>query len=192
MGVATRMTLDEFLALPETEPASEFAYGRVIPPPMPTFFHGLVTAAVIHRLSMRMHANPIGLVVTRTLHANRREGRAYLPDVAVILSQNLPHDRAALVRGPLEFRPDLAIEILSPDDRPGRVADKLAFYLRTGVPLTWIVDIDDRTLTAYRPGERPTVYRQEDVVDGTPVLPGLTLELSRLFGEIDQLAGENS
>lgn len=85
------------------------------------------------------------------------------------------------------MRPDLAIEILSPDDRPGRVADKLAFYLRTGVPLTWIIDPGERTLTAYRPGEPPVLHTVTDVVRGEPVLPNFTLDLGNLFAELDGL-----
>ena len=179
------MTLDEFLALPETEPPSEFVCGRIIPKPMPSFFHGFVAAWFIRMLGEYFDSSLVGFVVTEPRHANRPEGRAYLPDVGVVLRTSLPPTREALRRGPLEMRPDLAIEILSPDDRPGGVADKLAFYLRTGVPLTWIIDLDDRTLTAYRPGEPSIVHLAPEVVGAEPVLPGFVLNLARLFAELD-------
>ncbi len=134
-----------------------------------------------------LREHPLGFVVSSVRHANFDEDRAYLPDVAVILRSSLPRDHAALARGPLEFRPDLAIEILSLDDRPGRVADKLAFYLRTGVPLTWIIDLEERTLTAYRPGEPSTVHLAPEVIGAEPVLPGATIDLGALFGELDAL-----
>lgn len=185
MAVATRMSLDEFLALPETEPASEFVCGRIVPKPMPTLAHGFFGAWLIWYLQEYFQAHPLGIVVTEARHANRDEDRAYLPDVGVILRRNIPRSRAAIMRGPLEMRPDLAVEILSPDDRPGRVADKLAFYLRTGVPLTWIIDLEEQTLTAYRPGEPSSIHQPPEVIAAAPVLPGFTLDLGRFFGQLD-------
>jgi Uma2 family endonuclease len=185
--VATRLTLDEFLALPETEPPSEFACGRVIPKPMPTFFHGFIAAWLIEAFAAYFRAHPVGYVLTEARHSYRPEERAYLPDVGVVLRANVPASREVLRKGPLETRPDLAVEILSPDDRPGRVADKLAFYLRTRVPLTWIIDPDERTLTAYRPGEPPSVYTAPEFVGAEPVLDGFPLDLGRLFAELDSL-----
>lgn len=180
------MTLDEFLALPETEPASEFACGRIIPRPMPSFFHGYIAALFGHLFTVYFERNPIGFVISEPRHANRGEGRAYLPDVAIILRTNLPRSREALTRGPLEFRPDIAIEVLSHDDRPVRVADKLAFYLRTGVPLVWIIDPEEQTLTAYRPGEAPTMHEAPEVIDAKPVLPGFTLDLAGMFAQLPE------
>jgi Uma2 family endonuclease len=168
--VATRMSLDEFLALPETEPPSEFACGRINPKPMPSFLHGFIAAWLIEAFAAYFRAHPVGYVLTEARHSYRPEERAYLPDVGIILRSNVPASR---------------VEILSPDDRPGRVADKLAFYLRTCVPLTWIIDPDERTLTAYRPGEPPSVYAPPDAVGAEPVLDGFSLDLGRLFAELD-------
>jgi Uma2 family endonuclease len=42
MAAKTRITLEEFLALPETEPASEFACGEVFQKPMPSGMHALL------------------------------------------------------------------------------------------------------------------------------------------------------
>lgn len=184
-----RLTLDEFLALPETEPPSEFACGRMIAKPMPSYIHARIAALLVIRIGVFLERNPIASVVTDARHANRREARAYLPDVGVILTANLPVTRREFREGPLEVRPDIAIEIVSPGDRPGRIADKLAFYLRTGVPLTWIIDPDERTLLAYRPGEPSVLHQPPEKVGAEPVLPGFELDLGALFAEIDALGG---
>ena len=179
------MTLDEFLALPETEPASEFACGRIVPRPMPSLNHSLCSSAFVRVLGNRFVTTAEGVAVDNTRCADEDEDRAYLPDVSVILRARLPTDPETRARGPLRIPPDIAIEVLSPGDRPGRVADKLAFYLRTGVPLTWIVDPEERTLTAYRPGEPPTVHSAPEVIGAEPVLRGLVLDLAELFGVLD-------
>jgi Uma2 family endonuclease len=86
--------------------------------------------------------------------------------------------------------PDFAIEVLSPDDRPGRVLDRVAFYLLSGVRLIWFVDPDDETLIAYRGGESPHTYRPPDVVSAAPVLSSFRLDLGQLFGGMLSAMGE--
>jgi Uma2 family endonuclease len=66
------------------------------------------------------------------------EPRYRIPDICV---KALPH-RA----DPILERPDLVIEILSPDDRPAEVLRKIADYLQAGVPHIWIVDPYQRTV----------------------------------------------
>jgi len=187
MAVKTRMTLDEFLALPETEPASEFARGEVIQKPMPTFAHSLIQTALILVFAgfFQMVRSVRGTVVPELRHANRDEERAYLPDVSILIGERATATQQELFRGPIERVPDIAIEILSPDDRPGRVADKLAFYLRTGVPLVWLVDPELRRVDAYRAGEPSLTFEGEDVVTAEPVLAGFELPLPELFSVLD-------
>lgn len=188
MAVKTRMTLDEFLALPETEPASEFAHGEVIQKPMPTIAHSLIQAALSSFFFVFFRtAGTKGLVMSEVRHANRDEERAYLPDVSILLGQHTVLTRDQLFRGPLEFVPDIAIEILSPDDRAGRVADKLAFYLRADVPLVWLIDAEARRVDAYQPG-RPSVTFEGDDVLTAETLPGFELPLPELFAILDTVA----
>jgi Uma2 family endonuclease len=66
------------------------------------------------------------------------EPRYRIPDICV---KALPH-RA----DPILEKPDLVIEILSPDDRPAKVLRKIADYLQAGVPHIWIVDPYQRTV----------------------------------------------
>ncbi|MGI8925041.1 MAG: Uma2 family endonuclease [Tepidiformaceae bacterium] len=125
--VAKRMTLAEFLELPETEPPSEFICGEVVQKPMPSFAHGLSANTIGALLFIFLRRTKEGVVVVETRHADEDEQRAYLPDVAVVLAANTPKTAAGRYREPRGVSPDIAIEILSPDARPGRVAEKLAF-----------------------------------------------------------------
>lgn len=100
--------------------------------------------------------------------------------------QNAPKTRSARRTGPIEHVPDLAVEITSPDDRPGRIADKLAFYLRAGVPLVWMVDPEDRTVSVYRPGEPVRMLGVEDTLTAVPLFPSFSTNLSDLFGILDR------
>jgi Uma2 family endonuclease len=101
-----------------------------------------------------------------------------------MVASRVPGERGTWFRGPIEIPPDLAIEILSPDDSTGRVLDKVDFYLRTGVQLVWLVDPELETVTVYRPGEQPSTERAPAALDATPVLRGFTLDLDAFFATL--------
>jgi len=189
MGTATRLTLDQFLALPETEPPSEFICGEVVQKPMPSPFHSLIVSGLVARLWNYLGRSAQAFVLTEPRHANRQEQRSFLPDIAVVVASRMPRDSRTLQRGPLEMAPDIAIEVLSPDDRPGRVAEKLAFYLRAGVPLVWVVDPIERSLAAHRPGRPSSFHQPPEVIDAAPVLREFQLDLAELFAVLDTAEG---
>jgi Uma2 family endonuclease len=77
--------------------------------------------------------------------------------------------------------PDLAIEVLSPDDRASRIAERMDFYLRAGTQLVWVIDPELENVTIYRPGMPAEFRRGTGTLDATPVLPGFSLDLDELF-----------
>jgi Uma2 family endonuclease len=98
------------------------------------------------------------------------------PDVAFVAA-----GRAAPTRGYYEGAPDLAVEILSPDDRPGYVRDKIAEWLEAGARAVWVVDPRDRTVTVHKPRRKPTRLSEADTLTGGNVLPGFELPAAALF-----------
>lgn len=185
MVTTTRLSLDDFLALPETEPPSEFICGEVVQKPMPSPYHGILASELSFLLTAYLKTTREAVVMTEARHAERSEQRAYLPDIEIVRRDRMPTDVRTLQRGPLEFPADLAIEILSPEDRPGVVAEKLAFYLRAGTGLVWIVDPDERTIVAHRPGQPSTFHRPGDTLDAAPVLSAFTLDVAEFFAALD-------
>jgi Uma2 family endonuclease len=65
----------------------------------------------------------------------------------------------------LHGAPALAIEIPSPSDTHEQTKDKLRKLLDAGTPLVWIMDTDDRTVTAYRPGAAPRLDAASQTID---------------------------
>jgi Uma2 family endonuclease len=84
---------------------------------------------------------------------------------------------AALIDG----IPTLAVEILSPSDKHEDILAKINAYLEAGVPLTWILDPDLRTVTVFRPGHEPEMFNARQQVGGDPHLPGLTIAVAEMF-----------
>jgi Uma2 family endonuclease len=181
------MTLQEFLALPDEKPYLEFVNGEVWEKPMPGQEHSDMVAELTRLLGNYLVATREARVGTEVRHVEDDvEDRVYLPDVSVTLTSRLP----AVRKGPSHVHPDIAIEVLSPDDRANRVMNKVAFYLRVGVTLVWVVDPELETVTVYRRGAEPEELSGPAVLSGEPVLPGFTLGLPDLFAVLHDSPAE--
>ncbi|MHC4850085.1 MAG: Uma2 family endonuclease, partial [Planctomycetota bacterium] len=77
--------------------------------------------------------------------------------------------------------PDLAVEVLSPDDRPGYVREKVAEWLEAGTVAVWVVDPRKRAVTIHESGRRSSTLTGVDTLDGGELLPGLELTVDHIF-----------
>jgi Uma2 family endonuclease len=174
------MTLEDFLALPETKPYCEFVRGEVKPKAMPNDFHSALVTELVFRLRTFLAANPVARVDTELRHISNEERRIYLPDVSVTRLERWPATR----ENPVPVPPDLVVEVISPDDRAGDVLEKADFYLHIGVRLIWLVDPEGRSVTVYRQADAPQLLRPPATLDATPVFEGFALSLDGLFSVI--------
>jgi Uma2 family endonuclease len=129
MGIATGVSLEEYLHT-EYEPDCEYVDGVLEDRNVGQLDHGETQAAVAAffvRLKSRMRIR----VVTE-LRMQVSATRVRIPDVAIVQME----DREQVQQKP----PLLCIEVLSPDDRPGRLAKVISDYLKFGVPVIWIID----------------------------------------------------
>jgi Uma2 family endonuclease len=185
MATATNLTLDQFLARPETKPYSEYADGEVWQKPMPDKHHGRLLFFMTLLIQQFLDRTPLGDVIPewRCVFGPPGEERACIPDVAYAT-----HERQTVTgrndRAFLWTAPDLAIEVLSPDQHADEFADKLLFYLSHGVRLVWVVNPWERTIRIYRPGEASRLLRTGDTLDGADVLPGFSVAIDDIFARI--------
>ncbi len=186
MVTRTGITLEEFLAMPETEPPSELVDGEVVPRVAPSWNHSDLVGFLYSRLAEHLRKTGAGRAGTEVRHVSRSEQRSYLPDVHVTLKERLPADPEAFRRGPVEVAPDFAIEVLSPDDRPMRVLDRLDFYRAAGVRLVWVVDPESRTVRVDGSEATPGVHRAPGTITAAPVLPGFEADLDELFASMSR------
>jgi Uma2 family endonuclease len=80
-----------------------------------------------------------------------------------------------------EDRPTLIVEVLSPNDKPGKVARRIVQFLNWDVALVWVVDPDDSTVTVYRPNRTPQVFDAGQELTGEDVLPDLRCRVADFF-----------
>jgi Uma2 family endonuclease len=185
MTTIARLGLDQFLTLPETKPASEYACGGVTQKPMPTRAHARLQTYLVTVLFPFLARTRLGEVFTewRCIFGPAGRERAYVPDLVVVSPERLPSvdDREAPY---LRTAPDLAIEILSPGQRAGPFLDKILFYLLHGVRLVWVVDPAAEVVFVLRPGEEAVTLGEVDTLDGSAVLPGFSLAVRELFAQL--------
>src|SRR4051794_13564335 len=81
-------------------------------------------------------------------------GKVRKPDVSFIRTSRLPGGRAPR-RGHCSIPPDLAVEVVSPDDEATELDQKVDEYLTAGVPLVWLVWPESRTVVVYRQPSSP-------------------------------------
>jgi Uma2 family endonuclease len=77
--------------------------------------------------------------------------------------------------------PDLAVEVLSPDDYAPEVLEKVADWLKAGTTLIWVVEPIRLNARVYRADGSETILGKTDALDGEDVLPQFTLALGPLF-----------
>jgi len=176
--LGARMTLDEFLALPEEKPYLEFDDGVVKQKTAPQADHGSIQLEFALRLNVVARSDHRGRVFTETRFVT--PGWAPVPDVSYYRADRIsPRSRDAF--GDFTIPPDIAVEIVSPTQSIGEQIKKCLRYAEVGVAVSLVVDPGDRSVYAVRPGHPLQVLREGDRIDLDDVLPGLTVTVDEFF-----------
>jgi len=101
------------------------------------------------------------------------------PDVSFVALGRLPNN--ALPAGNLRLAPDLAAEVVSPNDEVVALEQNIDEYLRSGVKLVRVVHPQTKVAYIYRPDGTAARRATAESLDGEDVLPGFTLSLTDLF-----------
>ena len=142
--------------------------------------HGVIALNFGSELRAFVRSRNLGVVMTGARFLLRDEPPLLrIPDTAFISRVNLPTGR--LRGGHFQGAPDLAVEVVSPNDKAGELTVKTADYLTAGTQQVWVVEPNTRTVAVYRPGGAARVYSVDDTLDGGDLLPGLALPVGDLF-----------
>ncbi len=102
-----------------------------------------------------------------------------LPDVSFISAARLPKVGEPTTKWMMV--PDLAVEIVSPNDLYGKVTSKIRDYLAAGVKEVWLIEPELKIITLYRSLTNFTVLTEDDELTCENLLPGFRLKLSEIF-----------
>lgn len=77
--------------------------------------------------------------------------------------------------------PTLVIEVLSPSDRMTKVTRRITQFLKWGVPLVWLIDPEEQTVTVYRRGDVPQVLERDEELTGGDILADFRCRVADFF-----------
>ena len=193
--VGARMTLEEFLALPEEKPYLEWDAGVVTQKDMPDEpllgvvsqkmapqdDHSLLTRRVVDAFARFGEASHRGLGFVEKRF--KLPGWSPVPDVSFYRRERLrPQSRRRM--GEQQGLPDVAVEIVSPEQRVTSLLQKCLRYAEAGVTVSLIVDQDDEAVILIRPGQPTQVLRGNDRIDLSDVLPSFDMTVEELFASV--------
>lgn len=173
------MTLHELASLPDDSYRHELSVGLLVAEPLPSHRHDRTRRRLERLLEAFVEAHRLGEVFGEAGYVLAREPDTVRgPDLSFVSRERLSSfDDARFFSG----APDLAVEILSPSNRPAEMHAKVADYLAAGARVVWVVDLERRSVTTYRKLLAPRRLQSPGALDGEDVLPGLSIALDAIF-----------
>ena len=178
MLTTKKLTLQEYLALPQDDNYCELVAGQAIPKMSPKRFHSRVTGAVY--LLLNEWSEDRGEIGIEWAVILKRKGQDWvpIPDLLYISYARLPLERFEDEACPLA--PELVIEIISPGQSFGDLSEKATDYLQAGVDRVWLLDSHSKSVTIFYPDAPPQTKREDDSLQDK-LLPGLELTVQQIF-----------
>lgn len=174
----------EFVQQPENAGRwFELVQGEIVEVPPPTILPTLIGTAFAYFLRSHVIEHKLGYVTADGGAYVLGPGMIYVPDAAYISYERAPHVPEKYFLS----APDLAVEIVSPNDKPHEVQKKVANYLEAGTRLVWVVYPEEKAVYVWRKAdEGQMLVKKVDlngVLEGDEVLPGFQLAVRDVFPE---------
>ncbi|MGR3276000.1 Uma2 family endonuclease [Acaryochloris marina NIES-2412] len=160
---AQTVSLSEFLALPETQPASEYIDGYILQKPIPQGKHSTIQ----RDLTMAVKPQKRGRVFPELRCTFG--GRSIVPDIAIFTWERIPRDEDGSIANQFSLAPDWIVEILSPDQSQTQLTKKILFCLQQGTQLGWLIDPTEQTVFVYASEQALQVFDMDSPDRSLPV-----------------------
>ena len=173
------ISLDEFLLLPETKPASEYIDGQVYQKPMPQFQHSIFQAEIVNSINQIVKPKKMAFAFPE-LHCSFG-GISLVPDICVLRWQNIPFMLNGRVGNKVSLAPDWIIEILSSGQSPLLVMNKIGLAITNGSELGWLISPSQELIMVYVGDHLPETKRGSDILPVLDVLGDWQISVDNIF-----------
>jgi Uma2 family endonuclease len=175
------LTLEAFLELPETQPASEYIDGQIIQKPMPQGKHSRLQKRLIYKIESVLLADGIAEAFPELRCSFG--GRSVVPDVVVLQKSHMTYDADGEIANVVTIAPDWTIEILSPDQDYRKVAKNISHCLDHGCQMGWLIDPEEKTVAVSPQDSRSRILEDQGAIVPVPDWAvGLELTVGEIFG----------
>jgi Uma2 family endonuclease len=175
------LTLEEFLHMPETKPASEYVDGQIIQKPMPKGKHSVIQTELASTINavLKLKRTARAFSELRCTFGNR----STVPDVSVFLWERIPRDENGEIANVFPIVPDWTLEISSPEQSHTKVTKNILHCLKHGTQMGWLIDPAEQTVFVYLPKQETEVFDQSEQLLPVPRFAHeLQLSVGELFG----------
>lgn len=173
------LTAEELLAMGDIG-RCELIFGELVMMSPAGADHGVIALRLGRFLGEFVDQHDLGLVFAAEtgFRIERDPDLIRAPDASFVRKSRLPKN---LPRGFFDGVPDLAVEVVSPDDSRREIAEKTNMWLAHGTLAVWVADPQEQTLKIHRVGRQALSLGLTDDVQDEPLLPGFVLSLSKVF-----------
>jgi Uma2 family endonuclease len=178
-----RLTYDDLARMPEDDMRHELIDGVHYVTPSPVLRHDRMVMRLSLAIGIYLEANPgVGEVFGSKVDTVLTRWDVVVPDLVFVAA-----DQQAILTEPnIQGAPALVVEVLSPGTRKRDLGVKKDLFDRGGVREYWVVDPKANTMTIYRRGVEGALVKVQSLPDDspalvTPLLPGFSLSLEKLF-----------
>jgi Uma2 family endonuclease len=172
-------TLEQFLFLPETKPASEYIDGKIVQKPMPQGKHSLLRMKLLTFINSILMEAKIAIAFPELRCTFG--GRSIVPDVVVLKNENIPKDDDGEVANVVTTAPDWTIEILSPDQSTTKVIKNILHCLDNGTEVGWLIDPAEKMILIYQPDRQVQVV---DLLESELIVPEFARSIKLTAGDV--------
>ncbi len=178
-----QITLEEFLELPDTKPASEYIDGDIIQKPMPQTQHSAIQGRLLFEFTLAWRETDIAQAFPELRCVFG--GRAVVPDVVVFEEANISYDDNGEIVNAINIAPDWTIEILSPEQSTTRVLKNINHCLAHGTQMGWLIDPSDRSILICLPDRNLQIIDEPTTILPVPAFAtAIELTVEQIFSWI--------
>jgi Uma2 family endonuclease len=183
MSTTTQLlTAEQLLDMPKEDTwRCELVEGVLIKMSPAGFEHGDIAVNVAAMLWQHVKTHKLGKVLAAEtgFKVATDPDTVLAPDAAFIRQEAF--DRVGMTKSFWPGAPDLAVEVMSPDDTVRKTDEKAKSWLSHGARMVWVVNPRRRTVSVFRAGEETVVLSGGDVLDGLNVVPGFSCRVDEIF-----------
>ena len=173
-------TLEQFLSLPETKPASEYIDGRIIQKPMPQGEHSTLQGDLVTAINAVLKPPKVGRAYPELRCSFG--GRSIVPDVAVFKWDRIPRQADGRVANRFEIQPDWTIEILSPEQRQTMVVRNILHCIDHGAEMGWLLEPEYSWIFVYGADRSVQVFEEDAALPVPEFADAVQLTVGEVFG----------
>jgi Uma2 family endonuclease len=173
-------TADQLFGMPDDGYRHELRYGELRRMSPPGARHGWIAARVAARLNAYAELHDLGVVLVETgFLLSRDPDLVRGPDVSFVRRGRVPADGLPLQYWP--GAPDVAFEVVSPDDTDVEVKERADDLLRHGTGMVVVIEPDRLRVAVHHSARDVRILTEDDEFEGGDVLPGFRLAVRDLF-----------